>query len=146
MNQIFSSFGIPLYVHKQLRKSCKILPNYEKRLFKVSPFGYYKEFYKETPAFFEEGVVQMSFKYSIDHFHYNSEKLLSHTQTKFSHSNQQEGSIPSNSGNIENLIKKEFYSVSLDNDKNAMNLSNALFWGWAGLFWQSPETVPRSGL
>ena len=76
MNQIFSSFGIPLYVHKQLRKSCKILPNYEKRLFKVSPFGYYKEFYKETPAFFEEGVVQMSFKYSIDHFHYNSEKLL----------------------------------------------------------------------
>ncbi|CBY11076.1 unnamed protein product [Oikopleura dioica] len=25
-----------------------------------------------------------------------------------------------------------------------MSLSNALFWGWAGLFWQSPETVPRA--
>lgn len=46
--------------------------------------------------------------------------------------------------NIENLIKKEFYSVSLEQEKQAMNLSNALFWGWAGLFWQSPETVPRA--
>ena len=25
-----------------------------------------------------------------------------------------------------------------------MTLSNALFWGWAGLFWQSPEKVPRA--
>ena len=29
-------------------------------------------------------------------------------------------------------------------DKQAMSLSNALFWGFAGLFWQSPEKVPRA--
>lgn len=74
----------------------------------ISPFGYYKEFYKETPHFVDTS------------------------------------NNPCQPPNIENLIKKEFYSVSLEQEKQAMNLSNALFWGWAGLFWQSPETVPRA--
>ena len=45
---------------------------------------------------------------------------------------------------IENIIKREFRERQWQQDKGAMSLSNSLFWGWAGLFWQSPETVPRA--
>ena len=50
---------------------------------------------------------------------------------------------------VVNLKQEQFSTQTITSimnfqDKQAMSLSNALFWGFAGLFWQSPEKVPRA--